>query len=63
MPESNLEPDAIVKVIARFVVGADGRVRDIEMYFRRQTRFQCGSEDGLFRKCLIGNLARKIIGM
>jgi periplasmic protein TonB len=31
MPENNLEEGAQVKVIARFVVGADGRVRDIEI--------------------------------
>ncbi|HEY2347779.1 MAG TPA: energy transducer TonB [Puia sp.] len=31
MPENNLEEGAEVKVIARFVVGADGRVRDIEI--------------------------------
>ena len=31
MPESSLEPGSIVHVIARFVVGADGRVRDIEI--------------------------------
>jgi periplasmic protein TonB len=31
MPENNLEEGMQVKVIARFVVGADGRVRDIEM--------------------------------
>ena len=32
MPENNLEEGAQVKVIARFVVGADGRVRDIEYH-------------------------------
>ncbi len=31
MPESSLEPGTIVHVVARFVVGADGRVRDIEI--------------------------------
>lgn len=31
MPESSLEPGSIVHVVARFVVGADGRVRDIEI--------------------------------
>jgi len=31
MPENNLEEGAQVKVVARFVVGADGRVRDIEI--------------------------------
>jgi protein TonB len=31
MPENNLEEGGQVKVIARFVVGADGRVRDIEI--------------------------------
>jgi protein TonB len=31
MPENNLEEGAQVKVIARFIVGADGRVRDIEI--------------------------------
>jgi protein TonB len=31
MPENNLETGEQVKVIARFVVGADGRVRDIEI--------------------------------
>jgi protein TonB len=31
MPESNLEPGSTVHVIARFVVGADGKVRNIEI--------------------------------
>jgi periplasmic protein TonB len=31
MPENNLEEGGLVKVVARFVVGADGRVRDIEI--------------------------------
>ena len=31
MPETNLDPGSVVRVIARFVVGADGRVRDIEI--------------------------------
>jgi periplasmic protein TonB len=31
MPENDLEPNAQVRVIARFVVGADGSVRDIEI--------------------------------
>ena len=31
MPDNNLEEGTEVKVIARFVVGADGRVRDIEI--------------------------------
>src|SRR5882757_10343927 len=31
MPENNLEEGAQVQVIARFVVGLDGRVRDIEI--------------------------------
>ncbi len=31
MPENNLEEGAQVRVIARFVVGANGRVRDIEI--------------------------------
>ncbi len=31
MPESSLEPGSIVHVVARFVVGADGRVSDIEI--------------------------------
>jgi periplasmic protein TonB len=31
MPETNLDPGSAVKVIARFVVGADGKVRDIEI--------------------------------
>jgi len=31
MPESNLEPGSTVHVIARFVVGEDGKVRDIEI--------------------------------
>jgi len=31
MPENNLEEGAQVRVVARFVVGADGRVRDIEI--------------------------------
>ena len=31
MPENNLEPGAQVHVVARFIVGADGKVRDIEI--------------------------------
>ena len=31
MPDANAEPGSSVKVIARFVVGADGRVTDIEI--------------------------------
>jgi protein TonB len=31
MPESNLEPGSTVHVIARFVVGTDGKVRNIEI--------------------------------
>jgi protein TonB len=31
MPENNLEPGTDISVMARFVVGADGRVRDIEI--------------------------------
>jgi periplasmic protein TonB len=31
MPESSLEPGSIVHVVARFVVGADGRVSNIEI--------------------------------
>ena len=31
MPDDNLEPGTQVRVMARFVVGADGRVRDIEI--------------------------------
>jgi protein TonB len=31
MPENSLEEGSQVKVIARFVVGADGRVRDVEI--------------------------------
>ncbi len=31
MPENSLDAGEQVKVIARFVVGADGRVRDIEI--------------------------------
>jgi periplasmic protein TonB len=31
MPESNLEPGSTVHIIARFVVGEDGKVRDIEI--------------------------------
>jgi periplasmic protein TonB len=31
MPDANLDPGSAVKVIARFVVGADGKVRDIEI--------------------------------
>jgi periplasmic protein TonB len=31
MPENNLETGTQVKVIARFVVGSDGRVRDVEI--------------------------------
>lgn len=39
MPENNLEEGAQVKVIARFVVGADGRVRDIEMSLPADAEF------------------------
>jgi protein TonB len=39
MPENNLEEGAQVKVIARFVVGADGRVRDIEITLPADTEF------------------------
>ena len=31
MPDANAEPGTIVKVIARFVVGADGKVNNIEI--------------------------------
>jgi periplasmic protein TonB len=31
MPDNNLEPGAQVRVVARFVVGIDGRVREIEI--------------------------------
>jgi periplasmic protein TonB len=31
MPDGNVDPGSAVKVIARFVVGADGKVRDIEI--------------------------------
>jgi periplasmic protein TonB len=31
MPDNNLEPGIRIQVVARFVVGADGRVRDIEI--------------------------------
>ena len=39
MPENNLEEGAQVKVIARFVVGADGRVRDIEITLPAEAEF------------------------
>ncbi|HET7000845.1 MAG TPA: energy transducer TonB, partial [Puia sp.] len=39
MPENNLEEGAQVKVIARFVVGADGRVRDIEISLPADAEF------------------------
>jgi protein TonB len=39
MPENNLEEGAQVKVIARFVVGADGRVRDIEIILPADAEF------------------------
>jgi protein TonB len=39
MPENNLEEGAQVKVVARFVVGADGRVRDIEITLPGDTEF------------------------
>jgi periplasmic protein TonB len=39
MPENNLEEGGQVKVIARFVVGADGRVRDIEITFPAEAEF------------------------
>jgi periplasmic protein TonB len=39
MPENNLEEGAQVKVIARFVVGADGRVRDIEITLPADAEF------------------------
>jgi protein TonB len=39
MPENNLEEGEQVKVIARFVVGADGKVRDIEITLPAETQF------------------------
>lgn len=39
MPENNLEEGEQVKVIARFVVGADGKVRDIEITLPADTQF------------------------
>jgi|SRR5579863_1004927 len=39
MPENNLEQGAQVKVIARFVVGSDGRVRDIEITLPAEAEF------------------------
>jgi protein TonB len=39
MPENNLEEGAQVKVIARFVVGADGRVRDIDITLPADAEF------------------------
>ena len=39
MPENNLEEGTQVKVIARFVVGADGRVRDIEIVLPAEAEF------------------------
>ncbi|MEJ0079764.1 MAG: energy transducer TonB [Puia sp.] len=39
MPENNLEEGAQIKVIARFVVGADGRVRDIEITLPADAEF------------------------
>ena len=39
MPENNLEEGEQVKVIARFVVGADGRVRDIEIVHPANAEF------------------------
>jgi periplasmic protein TonB len=39
MPENNLEEGAQVKVIARFVVGADGRVHDIEIILPADAEF------------------------
>jgi protein TonB len=39
MPENNLEEGAQVKVIACFVVGADGRVRDIEIILPANVEF------------------------
>jgi protein TonB len=39
MPENNLEEGAQVKVVARFVVGADGRVRDIEITLPADAEF------------------------
>ena len=39
MPENNLEEGTQVKVIARFVVGADGRVRDIEITLLSEPEF------------------------
>jgi protein TonB len=39
MPENNLEEGSQVKVVARFVVGADGKVRDIEITFPGDAEF------------------------
>jgi protein TonB len=39
MPENNLEEGEQVKVIARFVVGADGKVRDIEITLPAEAQF------------------------
>jgi protein TonB len=39
MPENNLEEGTQVKVVARFVVGADGRVRDIEIVVPADAEF------------------------
>jgi protein TonB len=39
MPENSLEEGSQVKVIARFVVGADGRVRDVEITQAAGARF------------------------
>jgi protein TonB len=39
MPESNLEPGSTVHVIARFVVGEDGKVRDIEIIKEAEAAF------------------------
>ena len=39
MPENNLEEGTHVKVIARFVVGSDGGVRDIEITLPSEPEF------------------------
>jgi periplasmic protein TonB len=39
MPESNLEPGSTIQVIARFVVGEDGKVRDIEIIKEAEAAF------------------------
>ena len=39
MPENNLDPGTEVHVTARFVVGADGKVRDIEIVQAAETVF------------------------